>query len=38
VNNIVPRMRTKGFEENQIYKILMDTPRRLMTFVDSIPN
>jgi phosphotriesterase-related protein len=38
VNNIVPRMRIKGFEENQIYKILMDTPRRVMTFVDSIPN
>jgi phosphotriesterase-related protein len=38
VNNIVPRMRTKGFEEDQIYKILMDTPRRVMTFVDPIPS
>jgi len=32
VNNIVPRMRSKGFKEEDIYTILVDTPRQLMTF------
>jgi len=38
VNNIVPRMRTKGFDEKDIYRIMIDTPRRLLTFVEPSTN
>jgi phosphotriesterase-related protein len=38
VNNIVPRMRRKGFDEAIIYSILVGTPRRLMTLVEPRGN
>jgi phosphotriesterase-related protein len=38
VSNIVPRMRRKGFDEKDIYAIMVDTPRRLMTVVESRGN
>ena len=31
LENIVPRMRRKGFPEEQIRTILVDSPRRLLT-------
>jgi phosphotriesterase-related protein len=33
VQNIVPRMRARGFREEDIQAMLVDTPRRLLTFV-----
>ena len=38
VNNIVPRMRRKGFAESDIFSILVGTPRRLMTLVEPRGN
>ena len=32
LNNIVPRMRARGFTEAQIHTILVDNPRRALTF------
>ena len=32
VENIVPRMRKRGFTEKQIHAILVDNPRRMLTF------
>jgi predicted metal-dependent phosphotriesterase family hydrolase len=31
-------MRRKGFDEKDIYAIMVDTPRRLMTVVESRGN
>ena len=31
--NVVPMMRRRGFSEDEIRTILVDTPRRLLTFV-----
>jgi phosphotriesterase-related protein len=36
VNNIVPRMRMKGFEERSIHRILVETPQRVMAFVKPL--
>jgi phosphotriesterase-related protein len=36
VNNIVPRMRVKGFDERDIHRILVSTPQRVMTFVKPL--
>jgi phosphotriesterase-related protein len=38
VSNIVPRMRRKGFSEQDIYAIMVGTPRRVMTMVDPRGN
>jgi phosphotriesterase-related protein len=35
VQNIVPRMRARGFREDDIQAMLVETPRRLLTFVAS---
>jgi len=32
LENVVPRMRARGFAEDEILNILVDTPRRLFTF------
>jgi len=34
LENIVPRMRMKGFKEEAIQAILVDTPKRVLTFVE----
>ena len=34
LENIVPRMRTRGFREEDIQAILVDTPRRVLTFAE----
>ena len=31
---MVPRMRIKGFEEEDIRRILVDNPKRALTFVE----
>lgn len=33
VENVVPKMRTRGFTEDEINTILVETPKRLFTFV-----
>ena len=32
---MVPRMRIKGFKEEDIQRILVDNPKRALTFVES---
>lgn len=38
LENIVPRMRSRGFSEQLIHQVLVENPRRLLTFASSGSN